>query len=55
MEFIVNIGGLGRLVAESFDLLDTKEMYAGIMAVVLVAILYVTFLNRVEHGLQRAR
>jgi NitT/TauT family transport system permease protein len=54
MEFIVNIGGLGRLVAESYDLLDTKEMYAGIMAVVLVAILYVSFLNRVEHGLQRA-
>jgi NitT/TauT family transport system permease protein len=55
MEFIVNIGGLGKLVAESYDLLDMKEMYAGITAVVVVAILYVSCLNRVEHGLQRAR
>jgi len=55
MEFIVNIGGLGRLVAEAYDLLDTKEMYAGIMAVVLVAVLYVSFLTRMERGLQRAR
>jgi NitT/TauT family transport system permease protein len=47
MEFIVNIGGLGRLVAESYDLLDMKEMYAGITTVVLVAILYVSLLNRV--------
>jgi len=54
MEFIVNIGGLGKVVAESYDLLDMKEMYAGIAAVVLVAILYVSFLNRVESGLQRA-
>lgn len=54
MEFIVNIGGLGKLIAESFDFLDTKEMYVGIIAVVLVAIMYVSLLTRVERGLQRS-
>src|SRR5207237_778545 len=37
MEFIVNIGGLGKVVAESYDLLDMQEMYAGITAAVRVA------------------
>ncbi|GAC1316648.1 MAG: taurine ABC transporter permease TauC [Chloroflexota bacterium] len=55
MEFLVNVGGLGTLVAESYDLFKTPDMYASILAVVLVSVAFVQVLGRWERSLQHGR
>jgi ABC-type nitrate/sulfonate/bicarbonate transport system permease component len=53
MEFIVNIGGLGRRAAIAYDLLDIPRLYASIFAVMLLSVVFVAGLNRAERTLRR--
>lgn len=53
LEFIVNIGGLGRRAALAYDLLDIPRLYASVLAVVLLSVLFVFALNQSERWLKR--
>jgi NitT/TauT family transport system permease protein len=53
MEFIVNIGGLGRRAAIAYDLLDIPRLYASIFAVMLLSVVFVAGLNLAERTLRR--
>jgi NitT/TauT family transport system permease protein len=53
MEFIVNIGGLGRRAAVAYDLLDIPRLYASILAVVVLSVVFLFLLNRSERLLKR--
>lgn len=55
MEFIVNIGGLGRLISESYDMLRTPDLYAAIAAVVGLSILFLKILERAERYVRYGR
>lgn len=53
LEFIVNIGGLGRRASVAYDLLDIPRLYASVFAVVLLSVLFVFVLNQSERLVKR--
>lgn len=53
MEYIVQIGGLGKLVAETSLRLDTTELYSGITLVVVIAVIFIDLTRRVEKAVRR--
>ncbi len=54
IEFLVNFGGLGRLVSEMFDRFDVPGMYAAILFIILVSMGFLWLLARVETRLRAA-
>lgn len=48
MEFIVNIGGLGSQVATAYDFLRMPDLYAGIVSVIGLSVLFMGLLARGE-------
>lgn len=48
MEFIVNIGGVGSLVAAAYDFLRMPDLYAGIVSVIGLSVLFMLLLARGE-------
>ncbi|QIN80004.1 ABC transporter permease subunit [Rubrobacter marinus] len=53
MEYIVQIGGLGKLVAETSLRLSTDELYSGITLVVAISVLFIYLTQRVENAVRR--
>lgn len=54
IEFLINFGGLGRMVSEMFDRFDIPGMYAAILFIVLVSALFFWALGRAEKRLRAA-
>ncbi len=54
VEFLINFGGLGFLVSETYDKFDTPGMYAAILCVILVSGGMLWFLKRVQVWLRPA-
>jgi NitT/TauT family transport system permease protein len=54
VEFLINFGGLGFLVSETYDKFDTPGMYAAILCVILVSGGMLWFLKRVQSWLRPA-
>lgn len=53
MEYIVQIGGLGKLVAETSLRLSTDELYSGITLVVVISVLFIYLTHRAERAVRR--
>lgn len=53
MEYIVQIGGLGKLVAETSLRMNTNELYSGITLVVAISILFIYLTQRAEKAVRR--
>lgn len=53
MEYIVQIGGLGKLVAETSLRMNTDELYSGITLVVAISVLFIYLTQRVESAVRR--
>lgn len=54
IEYLIDFGGLGRIVSEMFFRFDTPGTYASIIAVVLVSVLFYWGFGRVEKWLRPA-
>lgn len=48
IEFLINFGGLGRIVSETYDRFDIPGMYAAILCIVLVSAMVFFALARIE-------
>lgn len=48
IEFLINFGGLGRIVSEMYDRFDIPAMYAAILCIILVSALVFLALARIE-------
>jgi NitT/TauT family transport system permease protein len=48
MEFVLQIGGLGNLVAESSLLFRANELYSAVTLVIVVSAAFLYLINRVE-------
>ena len=48
IEFLIEIGGLGKRISSSYTTFDTPTMYAYLTMVLLVAVLLVELVNRTE-------
>lgn len=40
MEFVVSLGGIGRLVSDAYFRLDTEELYVGVTVVIVFAVFF---------------
>jgi NitT/TauT family transport system permease protein len=40
MEFVVSLGGIGRLVSDAYFRLDTEELYVGVTVIIFFAVLF---------------
>ena len=47
MEFVVSLGGIGRLVSDAYFRLNTEELYAGVTVIIVFA---VVFFRLLLHG-----
>ncbi|MEX0405274.1 ABC transporter permease subunit [Aquibium sp. LZ166] len=52
VEYLVNLGGLGFLVGEMYDRFNIAGMYAAILAVVVVSVLFFDLTERAERWLR---
>ena len=55
VEYLITLGGLGKLVGERAQLYDLAATYAAVCFVVAVSILYFLLLERIETWLRRSR
>jgi NitT/TauT family transport system permease protein len=51
VEFLINFGGLGQLVNELAERYDLPAMYAAIVFVILVSVVFFVIIERVERWL----
>jgi NitT/TauT family transport system permease protein len=51
IEFLINVGGLGQLIATLGDRFDYPQMYAGIFFVILVSVAFFWITERLEQWL----
>jgi NitT/TauT family transport system permease protein len=54
IEFLINFGGLGELIADLADRYETPAMYAAILFVILVSVLFFWATERLERWLRPA-
>lgn len=54
IEFLIDIGGLGRVVADTYDRFDIAQMYAAIVSIVLLSQLFMSTLGWVYRWLRHA-
>lgn len=52
IEFLIDFGGLGRVVSTMFFRYDIPGMYAAIFFIILISLLFLTILKRVERWLR---
>lgn len=52
VEFLIDFGGLGRIISDLYDRYDIPQMYAGIIMVVGVSMLLFAVLDRAERWLR---
>lgn len=52
IEFLIDFGGLGRLVSDMFFRYDVPGMYACIALIILISLIFLTALNKVERWLR---
>jgi len=52
MEFLIDFGGLGRVVSEMYFRYEIAGMYAAILLILLVSILFLTLFERIERWLR---
>ncbi len=55
VEFLINLGGLGQLINDLAERYDLPGMYAAIVFVVLVSVLFFMAMDRCERWLRRRR
>lgn len=55
VEYLITLGGLGKLVGERAQLYDLSATYAAVCFVVAVSIIYFMLLERIETWLRRSR
>lgn len=53
MEYIVEIGGLGKAVAQMYMRFEVGELYSAIVYVVLISVLFIHLTYRIENALRR--
>jgi len=46
MEFVVSLGGIGRLVSDAYFRLNTEELYVGVTVIIVFAVLFSRLLLR---------
>lgn len=54
IEFLIDIGGLGRVVADTYDRFDIPEMYAAIVLIVILSQLFMASLDGLYRWLRHA-
>jgi NitT/TauT family transport system permease protein len=53
IEFLINFGGLGYLVSHMYDLFEITKMYAAIVLVISVSVLFYVTLNLIQARINR--
>ncbi len=51
VEFLVNLGGLGQLIADLSDRYEIAAMYGAVLFVILVSVCFFVLIERIEHWL----
>jgi NitT/TauT family transport system permease protein len=54
LEFLIDFGGLGRVISDYYAQYDIPQMYAGIVAIVAISVALLWLLDRVERRLRPA-
>jgi NitT/TauT family transport system permease protein len=54
LEFLIDFGGLGRVISDYYAQYDIPQMYAGIVAIVAISLALLWLLDRVERRLRPA-
>jgi len=53
MEFIVNVGGIGKWISEAAFRFETEEIYAGLFGVLILSVAFLHLLDRMERWIRR--
>ncbi len=54
IEFLIDFGGLGRIIADYYARFDIPQMYAGIVLIVVISLGYIAVLDRVQRWIRPA-
>jgi len=54
LEFLIDFGGLGRVISDYYAQYDIPQMYAGIVAIVAISLAFLWLLDRAERRLRPA-
>ena len=54
LEFLIDFGGLGRVISDYYAQYDIPQMYAGIVAIVAISLVLLWLLDRIERRLRPA-